>query len=132
MRKLLKQWNKISVVRKAFWICAVAQLMDVVSSIGAVANGFYETNPLTRWPNGDFYLLHGVMLKLYWLGVYGVMAWAIWEVTSPLPMRYRQVLTALPLLYLAWIGFDAATGNALLHLHWLQAVPQEQSGFMIG
>lgn len=99
----------------SFIFCALCQVADIVSSLGARPNsGFYEMNPFARHADGSFWLSHGILMKVFFLLFYGAVAASIYLVTEKIHRRTAKLAAAIPLIYFAYMALSAAASNFLL------------------
>lgn len=117
------RFKSSSLILTAFLVCTLAQIADVVSSMGlGGGKTTAESNPFARFGDGTFNPLHGLALKGWFVFETCLFSAVLWVAGRYLPHRLRVTLASIPFFYYAWQGLDAAFSNALYHTGWYQSV----------
>jgi len=108
-----------------FWgfvICAWAQLADLLTSL-RLPKGFVETNPYTRYPNGQFCFIRGLADKALGLIVFGLFSLGVYWLFSKIDARIGLILSLAILFVFAFLAWEAAAHNLLIHTGWYVNLP---------
>lgn len=118
MLKKLWMWLKSHPLHPAIAVCVFAQVADVVSS--SLHGPGIEQNPFARYPDGQFWVWHGIVGKFLFGAIFGLVSWAIYEVSRRFDKNLAAILASLPLFYFTWDVLQAAVGNLMLYWGWYQ------------
>lgn len=101
-------------LRNAFLFSLLAQVLDVISSLGFNAE-FFETNPFAADVSGRFGIKQGIRVKIVVMITFSLMSAGLYYAIRPFDERKADVISTSPLLYTAIVAISAAFENTLLH-----------------
>lgn len=105
-------------LRTSWYVCVFAQACDVFTSMLQQPPGIIETNVFARHPDGSFWVMHGISMKLMFGVEYFGASLLFYSLVKPYNKHLATIAAAIPVVYYAWGPFEAALSNFALHLGW--------------